>query len=109
MKTPLLPNQKWAEFKRELVTRWQELTENDLEQTQGDSRSIIDLLERKVGLAMDEASEKFSELASHYHLYDEPEEEPEDTIHHRKERVLELKPKQPAKRSDRKPNERRIP
>ncbi|WP_413568257.1 transcriptional regulator [Bdellovibrio sp. HCB117] len=94
----------WTDLKRELMEKWHELKERDLEETRGNAQSIVDLLEKKVGLAMDEASEKFAEIASHYHLYDEPEEHPEDLTKDKKERVLELKPKKPANR-DRKPKD----
>ncbi|KYG67829.1 transcriptional regulator [Bdellovibrio bacteriovorus] len=94
----------WTDLKRELMEKWHELKERDLEETRGNAQSIVDLLEKKVGLAMDEASEKFAEIASHYHLYDEPEERPEDLTKDKKERVLELKPKKPANR-DRKPKD----
>lgn len=95
---------QWTELKRELMEKWHELTERDLDSTRGHSESIIGLLERKIGLAIDEASEKFAEIASHYHLYDEPEEEKPILTAEKKERVLELKPKKPANR-DRKPKD----
>ncbi len=98
----MIPGEKWTDLKKELVNRWHELSENDLEKTQGNSESVIELLEKKLGLAFEEASEKFSEMASHYQLYDEPEEKPEDVIAEKRERVLELSPKAPAN-MDRKP------
>ncbi|AHZ85112.1 hypothetical protein [Bdellovibrio bacteriovorus] len=99
-----IPGQGWQELKRELMQKWRELSENDLENTKGNAQSIVDLLERKVGMAIDEASEKFAEIASHYHLYDEPEEKPVKVAEEKKERVMELKPKAPANR-DRKPKD----
>ncbi|WII73647.1 transcriptional regulator [Bdellovibrio sp. 22V] len=93
-----LSGPKWTELKKDLMQKWHELTENDLEQTKGRSESIADLLERKVGLAIEEASEKVAEIASHYHLYDEPEEKPAKVSQEKKERVMELKPKKPARR-----------
>ncbi len=98
----LIPGEKWTELKKDLAERWHELTENDLENTKGESRSVIDLLENKLGLAFEEASQKFSEMASHYQLYDEPEETDEEIIEEKRERVLELSPKPPANK-DRKP------
>lgn len=94
----------WTELKKELMQKWHQLTEHEIDHTRGDRRSLADLLERKVGLAIEEASEKVAEMASHYHLYDEPEEnvkvkELEEEKH---ERVLELMPKAPANK-DRKP------
>jgi hypothetical protein len=62
----------------------------------------VGLLEKKLGMAFEEASQKMSEMASHYHLYDEPEEQSEDLIEEKREKVLELCPKAPANK-DRKP------
>lgn len=95
-----LSGHTWKELKRELMSRWSELTENDLESTRGNSNSIIELLENKVGLAIDEASEKFAEIASHYHLYDEPEESESHTVRDKTERVMELKPRSPSGRKE---------
>lgn len=99
-----IPGNKWTELKRELMQRWNELSENDLEGTRGSPPSIVDLLEKKVGLAIDEASERFSEIASRYHIYDEPKDVSPSLSEEKKERVLELKPKKPANR-DRKPKD----
>lgn len=97
-----LPPHKWVELKRELMERWHELTEHDLESTKGHHQSIVDLIEKKVGMAIEDASERFAEIASHYHLYDEPTEKPLNIPKEKKERILELKQKKPANR-DRKP------
>ncbi|MBO9667445.1 MAG: transcriptional regulator [Bdellovibrio sp.] len=75
------------------MEKWHELTENDLDSTGGKSSSIVDLLERKVGMRIEDASEKFAEIASHYHLYEEPEEETPPPPEDKKERVMELTPK----------------
>jgi len=99
-----LPGHRWTELKKELMEKWHELTESDLERTRGNYKSIVDLLEKKVGSSIEDASEKFAEIASHYHLYDEPEEKPPEAPQEKKERVLELKPKKPANR-DRKPKD----
>ncbi|MFM6928894.1 MAG: transcriptional regulator [Bdellovibrio sp.] len=88
-----IPGHGWRDLKQELMEKWHELTENDLEKTRGDSRSIVDLLEKKVGMRIEEASEKFAEIASHYHLYEEPEEEPEKIVKEKAEKIMELKPK----------------
>lgn len=95
---------RWQELKRELMQRWRELSEHDLENTKGNAQSIVDLLERKVGMAIEEASERFEEIASHYHLYDEPEEKPVAPEKEKPERVMELKPKNPNPK-DRKPKD----
>ncbi|WP_413575095.1 transcriptional regulator [Bdellovibrio sp. HCB290] len=77
------------------MEKWHELTENDLDSTRGNSNRIVNLLEKKVGMRIEEASEKFAEIASHYHLYDEPEETGSAPDESKEERVFELKPKNP--------------
>lgn len=57
-----------------------------------------------MGLAFEEASEKFAEIASRYRVYEEPQETTPQLTQEKKERVLELKPKRPANR-DRKPKD----
>lgn len=99
-----IPGNKWTELKKELMQRWNELSENEIEQTRGKVQSIVDLLENKVGLAIDEASEKFWEIASRYHIYEEPKEQKPTLSPEKKERILELKPKPPANK-DRKPKD----
>lgn len=92
------PSPSWRDLKKELMQRWHQLTEHEIDLTRGDRRSLADLLEKKVGLAIEEASERVEEMASHYHLYDEPEEEAkvEELEEEKHERILELMPKQPA-------------
>lgn len=97
------PGQGWRDLKRELMSKWHELTENDLESTGGEKRSIIDLLERKVGMRIEDASEHFEEMAERYHLYDEPHEAPAKPTGEKTEKVLELSPKKPTRSKDVKP------
>lgn len=99
-----IPGDKWVDLKKELMQRWNELSESELDRTRGRTQLIIDLIEKKVGLAIEEAGEKFAEIASHYHVYDEPQERPAQAVEEKKEKILELKPKKPANR-DRKPKE----
>jgi hypothetical protein len=99
-----IPSPLWAEFKREMLQRWSEITEHELEDTEGRVSTITDLVEQKVGLAFEDASRKIAEMTARYHLYDEPEEEPAQITEQKKERVLELRPKKPANR-DRKPKD----
>lgn len=98
-----IPGDKWRDLKKDLISQWSDLTENDLESTRGESRSVIELLENKLGMAFEEASERFEEVASRYKLYDEPEDVPEE-LEEKKQRILELRPKAPANR-DRKPKD----
>lgn len=86
------PGNAWQDLKKELMEKWHELTENELDSTRGNTHGILDLLEKKVGMRIEEASERFAEIASHYHLYDEPEERKATPIKPEGERVMELKP-----------------
>jgi hypothetical protein len=95
-----LPGHAWQDLKKELMEKWHELTENDLDSTRGNTHSIVDLLEKKVGMRIEEASERFAEIASHYHLYDEPEEEESSPDKAKDERVFELSPEKPTQRPD---------
>ncbi|WP_413293299.1 transcriptional regulator [Bdellovibrio sp. HCB185ZH] len=95
-----LPGHAWQDLKKELMEKWHELTENDLDSTRGNTHSIVDLLERKVGMRIEEASERFAEIASHYHLYEEPEEEDQAPVEPKEERTMELSPKTPSSRPD---------
>jgi|GEM_PF-1374738 hypothetical protein len=96
-----IPGHRWQELKRELMEKWHELSDSELDETHGNVNSITDLLEKKLGLAFEEASRKMQEMTSHYHLYDEPEEDETEVENKKpiKERILELNPqKQPADR-----------
>ncbi|UYL09504.1 transcriptional regulator [Bdellovibrio sp. SKB1291214] len=95
-----LPGHAWQDLKKELMEKWHELTENDLDSTRGNTHSILDLIERKVGMKIEEASERFAEIASHYHLYDEPEDEEVSPDNSKDEHVMELTPKKPTARPD---------
>ncbi len=93
-----LPGPSWRDLKKELMEKWHELSENELDRTNGNAPSVIDLIEKKVGLAFEEASKKFQEMASRYQLYDAPEEQkpPSQAVQDKAEKVMELSPKKPA-------------
>ncbi|MEK2688154.1 transcriptional regulator [Bdellovibrio sp. GT3] len=82
------------------MEKWHELTESELESTRGNSNRIVDLLEKKVGMRIEDASERFAEIASRYHLYDEPEETTPTPDKEKEERIMELSPKDPDTRPD---------
>lgn len=92
---PFIPGQSWQEIKKEMMNRWKELTDHELEQTKGNERSIAELLEKKVGLAIDDASERYAEIASRYKLFDEPKQQEPLTPEEKPARVLELRPRKP--------------
>ncbi|MDG0816010.1 transcriptional regulator [Bdellovibrio svalbardensis] len=88
-----LPGNGWRDLKRELMSKWHELTEHEIEKTKGEPFSLAELLERKVGMKIEEASEHVQEMAERFHLYDEPKEAKAEPLKEKKERVLELSPK----------------
>lgn len=62
----------WKSFKKDMMEHWKGLTDEDIEKTQGNKESLLGLLERKLGLELNQVSGKMDEMTSHYHLYDEP-------------------------------------
>lgn len=92
---PFTPGQSWQEIKKELMNRWKELTDHELEQTKGNERSIAELLEKKVGLAIDDASQRYAEIASRYKLFDEPKQQEPVPQEEKPPRILELRPRKP--------------
>jgi hypothetical protein len=102
-----IPSHLWQDLKKELMEKWHELEEHELDQTRGNINSVVDLMEKKLGLAFEEASRKMSEMTSHYHLYDEPEEsEPTPEKKSTEEKILELKPEIKPKDRPSKPPDR---
>lgn len=95
-----LPGHGWKALKQELMTKWHELTEHEIESTHGERRSLAELLEQKVGLKIEEASERIEEMAERFNLYDEPKERPAEIAKEKKERVLNVNPKASPKASD---------
>ncbi len=53
---------KWREIKGEVRKAWGELTDDEVNKTQGNAQSLIGLLQQKFGYAKEEASQKLSEL-----------------------------------------------
>ncbi len=88
----------WLELKKEILSRWHEITENDILKVRNERQSIIELLEKNVGLKIDEAARYFEEMASRFHLYEEPKDEKQPMDKDKKESPRELTPKIPADR-----------
>ena len=63
----------WQSFKQEMMDYWKGLTDEDIEKTHGDKKSMLNLLEDKLGLELNQVSKKMDIMTSHYHLYDEPD------------------------------------
>ena len=70
--TPTTSHPHWKSFKKDVMDHWQGLTDDDIEKTQGNKASLLSLIEKKLGLEMNQVSGKMDEMTSHYHLYDEP-------------------------------------
>lgn len=59
---------KWKEFKGEIQSQWGKLTSDDLEQTKGNIKSIIGLIEQKYGKAKDDISGKINHMAKRFEM-----------------------------------------
>lgn len=57
---------KWQEFKGEVRKLWGDLTENELEQTQGNVTAIGGLLSQKYGMLKDDVKARFDSLVEKY-------------------------------------------
>lgn len=57
---------KWREIKGEVKKAWGELTENEIDRTEGNTQSLIGLLQQKFGYAKEEAQSKIDSLIEKY-------------------------------------------
>ncbi|HMN69858.1 MAG TPA: CsbD family protein [Bdellovibrionales bacterium] len=57
---------KWAEFKGEVQRAWGKLTDDDLERTKGNVKSIAGLIQQRYGQVKEDVTAKFNELAARY-------------------------------------------
>lgn len=57
---------KWKEIKGEIQKTWGKITGDEIEQTQGNIKSISGLIQQKYGLAKDEASQKLNDLIGRF-------------------------------------------
>ncbi len=53
---------KWLEIKGDVQKAWGKLTDDDLEKTKGDFKSISGLIQQKYGEAQEKSSVKLSEI-----------------------------------------------
>lgn len=53
---------KWREIKGEVQKAWGELTEDEVNKTEGNAQSLIGLLQQKFGYAKEEATEKLHDF-----------------------------------------------
>ncbi len=59
---------KWKEFKGEVQSQWGKLTADDLEQTKGNVKAIIGLIEQKYGEKKEEVLTKVNALAKRFEI-----------------------------------------
>lgn len=69
-KTRKVKPEHWPALKADLKKKWNQLSDAELDQTEGKEHSLLSLLERKLGMELDKAGEKLDEMTSHYQLAD---------------------------------------
>jgi uncharacterized protein YjbJ (UPF0337 family) len=57
---------KWMEIKGELLKSWGKLTDDELEQTKGDSKAIAGLIVQRYGKKQEEAHDLLSQIFRKY-------------------------------------------
>lgn len=57
---------KWLEIKGDIQKAWGSLTDNELEKTKGDTKSIRGLIQEKYGQTQNENDKKLSEILAKY-------------------------------------------
>ena len=57
---------EWTQLKGEIQKAWGKLTNNDLDQVQGEASRLEGLLQQKYGHSVDEARKKVAEMVDHY-------------------------------------------
>lgn len=54
---------KWPEIKIEIKSQWRRLTENEIEQTNGNLQSLFSIIEQRYGARQDEIQVKLDSIA----------------------------------------------
>ena len=101
----IVPSDQWRQLKQSLLEHWNQLTEKELEATQRKPQEIINLIRFRLGLTLDEASRKFSEMLERIEKFEVPHEVSPQVNKNKKETVKKLAPPPPANR-DRKPKDK---
>jgi uncharacterized protein YjbJ (UPF0337 family) len=57
---------KWLELKGEILTQWGKLTDDEVDQTQGNVASIAGLIQQKYGAKKEEIHEKLEGIMSRF-------------------------------------------
>lgn len=53
---------KWNEFKGKMRKAWGDLTDDELEQTKGDFTSLSGMIQKKYGLAQEDARKRLNDM-----------------------------------------------
>ncbi|UYL09533.1 hypothetical protein B9G69_002970 [Bdellovibrio sp. SKB1291214] len=70
MQQTSFPNENWNAVKAMVHRRWDEISDEELEATQGDEEAVIDLLAQKYHLAHEDAESRFeAALAEEDHQF----------------------------------------
>ncbi len=79
---------KWSEIKTEVMKAWADISHAEIEGTNGNLQDVISLVQKKLGVAREEAATKLMELAaivegdqSQIASADQAEEKKEPTKH----------------------------
>lgn len=57
---------KWKEIKGEMQEMWGNITGDEFEQTKGNAKSLVGLIQQKLGIAQDEAKAKLQRITDKY-------------------------------------------
>ncbi len=60
----MISKAKWNDVKTDLMKAWSDLTHDELDLTGGNVQSVVTLLQKKFGMAREEAATKLMELAA---------------------------------------------
>ncbi len=55
---------KWKEVKGEVVKKWGELTDSDLDRTEGNAESLVGVIQQKFGMKKEEVHEQLTDIAA---------------------------------------------
>ncbi len=73
---------KWTEIKGEFQRTWGNITNDEWETAQGDAKKLSGLIQKKYGVAQEEAESKMSDIVSRFGNGDKPGWEDTNTYKH---------------------------
>ncbi len=57
---------KWKEFKGEIISQWGKMTDDELDQVEGNTTSIAGLIQQRYGAKKEEVMEKLNSIAARF-------------------------------------------